>query len=216
MKYTVDELLRKKESQTFDRKSARKAPKGLSNHIVAFANADGGVLVIGIEDDLTITGIDDYQKNVNDILRVPFDYCKPSVMINTEILACIDNKGKPNHILLINIPQSSELHANQQDEVYYRMGDKSKKLNFDERLQLMYSKGSRLFEDEPVADSTINDIDLSFVIDYCNKIGYSKSAEEYIRQNKNFIVNRNGKEEMSGAAILLFGKDARLYDTTHD
>lgn len=44
MKYTVDELLRKKESQTFDRKSARKDPKGLSNHIVAFANADGGYL----------------------------------------------------------------------------------------------------------------------------------------------------------------------------
>ena len=72
MKYTVDELLRKKESQTFDRKSARKDPKGLSNHIVAFANADGGILVIGIEDDLTITGIDDYQKNINDI----FARCK--------------------------------------------------------------------------------------------------------------------------------------------
>ena len=43
----------------------------------------------------------------------------------------------------MTIPQSSELHANQQDEVYYRMGDKSKKLNFDERLQLMYAKGSR-------------------------------------------------------------------------
>ena len=211
MKYTVDELLRKKESQTFDRKSARKDPKGLSNHIVAFANADGGILVIGIEDDLTITGIDDYQKNINDILRVSFDYCNPSVMINTEMLDCIDNKGKPNHILLINIPQSPELHANQQDEVYYRMGDKSKKLNFDERLQLMYSKGSRLFEDEPVADSTINDIDLSFVKEYCHKIGYSKSAEEYIRQNKNFIVNRNGKEEMSGAAILLFGKEPQQF-----
>lgn len=84
-------------------------------------------------------------------------------MINTEILDCLDNKGKTNHLMLINITQSSELHANLQDEVYYRMGDKSKKLNFDERLQLMYSKGTCLFEDEPIVDSTINDIETRFV-----------------------------------------------------
>lgn len=78
MQYTVEELYTRKEDQTYDRKSARKDPKGLSNHIVAFANADGGTLVIGIEDNFEVTGIDDYQNNVNDILRVPFDYCKPS------------------------------------------------------------------------------------------------------------------------------------------
>ncbi|MFR1990621.1 MAG: helix-turn-helix domain-containing protein [Oscillospiraceae bacterium] len=140
MLYTLEELYNKKEDQTFDRKSARKDPKGLSNHVVAFANADGGTLVIGIEDDSTVTGIDDYQNNINDILRVPFDYCKPSIRITTETIDCVDKDGKPNHLLVISIPQSSELHANQQDDVYYRMGDKSKKLNFDERLQLMYAK----------------------------------------------------------------------------
>lgn len=55
MLYTLEELYNKKEDQTFDRKSARKDPKGLSNHVVAFANADGGTLVIGIEDDSTVT-----------------------------------------------------------------------------------------------------------------------------------------------------------------
>ena len=68
MEFTLEELLTKKEGQTYDRKSARKDPNGLSNHIVAFPNADGGTLVIGIEDDFTVTGIDDYTNNVNDIL----------------------------------------------------------------------------------------------------------------------------------------------------
>ena len=147
MKYSLEELCTKKEDQVFDRKSARKDAKGLSNHIVdakglsnhivAFANADGGTLVIGIEDNGDITGIDAYTNNVNDILRVPFDYCTPSVMVTTETVDCRDKDGNPNHLLIMTIPQSSELHANQQDEVYYRMGDKSKKLNFDERLQLI-------------------------------------------------------------------------------
>ena len=51
MKYSFEELCTKKEDQVFDRKSARKDAKGLSNHIVAFANADGGTLVIGIDDN---------------------------------------------------------------------------------------------------------------------------------------------------------------------
>ena len=126
-------------------------------------------------------------------------------------MAFIDKDGKANHLLVITIPQSSELHANQQDDVYYRMRDKSKKLNFDERLQLMYAKGSRYYEDEPVFRSSIEDIDMDFVAEYCKKIGYGKSAEEYIRQNNDYIVKHDGREEMSGAALLLFGKNPQRF-----
>ena len=94
MQYTVEELYNKKEGQTYDRKSARKDPKSLSNHIVAFANADGGTLVIGIEDDFTVSGIDDYHERVNDILRVPYDYCKPSVTVMTEFVDCDYHSAK--------------------------------------------------------------------------------------------------------------------------
>lgn len=211
MRYTLEELCTKKENQVFDRKSARKDAKGLSNHIVAFANADGGTLVIGVEDNGEITGIDAYTNNINDILRVPFDYCNPSVRVTTETVECKDKDGNLNHLLIMTIPQSSELHANQQDEVYYRMGDKSKKLNFDERLQLMYAKGSRYYEDEPVFRSTLDDIDMDFVAEYCKKIGYTKSPEEYIRQNKDYIVKHDGREEMSGAVLLLFGADPQRF-----
>ena len=53
---------------------------------------------------------------------------------------------------------------------------------------------------------SMEDIDLDFVAEYCKKIGYQKSAEEYIRQNNDFVVHHNSREEMSVAAILLFGK----------
>lgn len=50
------------ESQHLDRKSARKKPSELLKHLIVFANADGGQLVIGIEDDKQnniITGFKD-------------------------------------------------------------------------------------------------------------------------------------------------------------
>ena len=69
------------EKQILDRKSARIAPRDFAIPIAAMANADGGYLAVGIEDDGTITGIDDFEKNVNDLLRVPFDFCIPSVTV---------------------------------------------------------------------------------------------------------------------------------------
>lgn len=140
---TIEEMCTITEKQLFDRKSAKIDAKAIATPIIAFANADGGLLAIGIEDNGEITGIDEYAENLNEILRAPFDFCQPSIMIETEIIECIDSRGKENHILLIRIPQSGELHANHRDEVFLRVGDKSKKLTFDERLQLMYAKGAR-------------------------------------------------------------------------
>lgn len=210
-KMTIEEMSTMTERQMFDRKSAQISAAAIATSMIAFANADGGLLVVGIEDDGRITGIDAHAKNVNEILRVPFDFCRPSIMIETEVIGCVDSKGGENHILLIRIPQSSELHVNHRDEAFLRVGDKSKKLTFDERLQLMYAKGARYYENEPVYGSTIDDIDMQAVAEYCNKIGYRKSPEEYMKQNKKFIIDINGRQEMSGAAILLFGKNPQLF-----
>ncbi|WP_231699878.1 AlbA family DNA-binding domain-containing protein [Arcanobacterium phocae] len=49
--WKIKDYCEKKEGQYFDRKSARIKPKDILRHLVAFANAEGGKLVIGIEDD---------------------------------------------------------------------------------------------------------------------------------------------------------------------
>ncbi len=84
-------------------------------------------------------------------------------------------------------------------------------MNFEQRSRLMYAKGMRFFEDAPVSDATIDDIDLGFVQNYIQKIGYSRGPMEYLRGNKNFIVSRDGRDEISGAAILLFGKNPQRF-----
>lgn len=120
---TVGQICGAVESPLFDRKSARIDTKALAIHLIAFANADGGVIAIGVEDDGTITGIDGYAENINELLRAPFDFCKPSVRVETERLSCVNRDGKTDHILLIEVLQSNELHANQADEVFFRIGD---------------------------------------------------------------------------------------------
>lgn len=52
----LDYLGNTAEGPYFDRKSSRIAPKDIIRHIIAFANANGGSLAIGVEDDGEFTG----------------------------------------------------------------------------------------------------------------------------------------------------------------
>lgn len=139
---TIEEIKSRKEDQTFDCKSIQIDPKALAVPIGAMANADGGMLAIGVSDKTRrIEGINQYTKQLNELLRVPMDFCTPSVRVQYSYLPCIDSEGNENRILLMQIPASSFLHTNQADEAFMRVGDKSRKLSFDERMQLMYDKG---------------------------------------------------------------------------
>ncbi len=49
---TIQEITTRNEDQTFDCKSIQVDPKALAVPIVAMANADGGVLAIGVADKI--------------------------------------------------------------------------------------------------------------------------------------------------------------------
>ena len=207
MRYTVEDICQMAEGQTFDCKSIRIEPKALANTIVAMANADGGMIAVGITDkSRRIEGVDQEQERLNEILRTPFDFCVPTVSVTTEFLPCKDSEGRDNHILIFLVPASPRLHANQADEVFWRVGDKSRKLSFEERLQLMYDKGERYYEDSPAYDATIEDIDMDAVKAYVKRVGYGKSPMEYLHENKGFLTYKGESVQVSTACILLFGK----------
>ena len=71
---SIEKLQNSSEGQYLDRKSARLAPKELAKHISAFANAEGGIIVLGIEDDGRITGLTPVQEN--SFRQAPADFCK--------------------------------------------------------------------------------------------------------------------------------------------
>lgn len=209
---TIEEIQVRKECQTFDCKSIQIDPKALAIPIVAMANADGGVLAIGVSDKTRrIEGIDGNEERLNELLRVPFDFCRPSVRVRCEYLSCSDYEGGDNRILLMHIPASVQLHTNQADECFMRVGDKSKKLNFDERIQLLYDKGERYYEDKDVYGATIDDVDMNLVGEYMNVIGYGKSGMEYLREKNDFVTEKDGQQKVSTACILLFGKNPQRF-----
>ena len=90
-------------------------------------------------------------------------------------------------------------------------GDKSKKLNFEERLQLMYAKGTRYFEDTPVPDAAMEDIDIGFVKAYTEKLGYRKARRNTCGRTRSSFRKRAAREAVSAAAMLLFGRNSEAF-----
>jgi ATP-dependent DNA helicase RecG len=81
--HKLTELLSAPEGQTLERKSGRIHPRDLATTFIAFANADGGRLLVGVEDDGTVTGLDPYadREQVERLLRAAYEFCIPSVQI---------------------------------------------------------------------------------------------------------------------------------------
>ena len=105
---TIEEVLAFEEMQIFERKSVHIEPKALAIPIIAFANADGGTIAIGISDiTRRIEGVDYDNRNLNELLRVPYDFCVPTVKVEIEKIQCVDFKGRKNHVLLIHIEHGS-------------------------------------------------------------------------------------------------------------
>ena len=93
-----------KESQYFDRKSARKDDKEIAKHISAFANAAGGKLVIGIEDDGEVTGFRrNGARDVENFERAPIVTCSPSPVVRKERIPVVNSSGEDDVVLVLDI-----------------------------------------------------------------------------------------------------------------
>jgi ATP-dependent DNA helicase RecG len=93
-----DKLLKGPEGQYLERKSLFEGPPGakkarkrrevrdqVADVVAAFANADGGVLVLGVEDDGAVTGHSYPGDTVDDILQVPARRLSPPLLAGVRV-----------------------------------------------------------------------------------------------------------------------------------
>lgn len=85
----------------FKRKAAY--PEKIVRELIAFANTDGGTLLIGVDDDGSIPGTkypDEELHVVQEAIKV---LCRPALVYHAEIL----NIGHDRFVLRLDVPQSS-------------------------------------------------------------------------------------------------------------
>lgn len=193
------------ESYFFDRKSARKDAAETAKHLSAFANALGGKLVIGIEDNGEITGFKrGGARNIEDFEQSAITTCSPSPDVKCIRVPVVNSKGEDDQILVIDVAASTDrvITRRSDREVFLRQGDKSVKLDREQVLALEYDKHQRIFEEEVDERSSLEDLDKEILVRYKDSLGTDVSDEQLLR-SRGFL--REG--HLTKAGILLFAEN---------
>lgn len=194
-------LLRLREGQWFDRKSLLSKPAALAQDLVAFANAEGGIVVLGFTDG-RVDGTCVYPGRTNDLRQAHLDHTAPPVHVTAEEVACMAEDGRDDRLLVLRVERSERVHTTTADHCYLRVGDETRRLTFLQRQELHYDKGNAQFDGSPVAGATVGELDVDLLRAHAAQLGLPAGARLY---NARSLLTRDGA--VTAGAYLFFGED---------
>ncbi len=207
---TLDYMITEDENKYFDRKSARVKVSDVADLISAFANAEGGTIVIGISDKTrNIEGINAFgTEKINNFVLAPQNCCKPMPAYKEEFLDVINAEGIKDRILLLHIfAGADQVVRTNNDSTFLRIGDRTKEIKGEDLKNLEYSKSTRHYEDECNLDAEISDLSDDLLTIYKKKIGAENLETKQVLKARGFIKKNGDKECLTNAAVLLFAEN---------
>ena len=178
-------------------------PRQIAEALVAFANSDGGTLVVGVELNGTIKG-QDYGESVENALKEAEENCNPPVVVGTWEQVEVDGKN----VVAIRIPRSIELHALGDGRVLVRSGPDNRPLGGHEIRRLASDKSTGDFEIETVPGATLDDFDPDVVAEFIQKRN-ERTRKSWTGSSEELLIEVgacNDKREPTVAGVLLFAK----------
>ena len=142
------DLIEEGENLTCEFKRKFSTPEKIAREMIAFANTKGGYLIIGVDDDKEIVGVESEKTESELILDAAQNYCEPPLRINIDY---VEIKGK--EVVVVEILESklkphriqdylNELDINN-SVVTIRVNDKSVQAS-KEMIRIMKSHSSEM------------------------------------------------------------------------
>ncbi|MQA32833.1 ATP-binding protein [Modestobacter roseus] len=190
------------EDQWFDRKSIKLAAKDVAVPLTAFANAEGGTLVIGLHNG-KVEGTRTNRKKLNDLRQAPIDFTVPPVRALFEEVPCVNDAGEDDELLVARIDPGERVHELPNGDCYLRIGDESRRLNYQQRTELEFDKGQAQYDGFAAKGVTASDLDSRLLENYRERVGSTGTVTGLLQARS--LLTRAG--EMTNAGYLLFGKN---------
>ncbi len=212
LRFDITPFLDQDEGQHFDRKSLYEGEDGakrsrnrravrdqVAEYVAGFANAEGGVLVLGIEDDRTITGHQLPQDALNSILKTPSTRLKP-VQPDGFVMPI-----EGCELIVFDVPASDVPVQVIGDGFPLRMGDQTVQSSESQINTLKFEGMAESWESRR-SSMTLADLDERLLERARQGAGLSAlTDEEYLLKRK--LADRRGRGiVLRNAAELLFAR----------
>lgn len=191
-------------------------PEQLAKEIVALLNFQGGKLLLGVEDDGTISGIQRRDLEMWVMDTVFGRYVHPLALPFYEEVVLDDDK----RVAVISLTQGTAkpyvVRNNNREEIFVRVGSTSRIATREQQARLFESGGMLHAEVLPVSGSSLDDLDHARLGDYLVNVAGDQIApqsEEDWEQRLTglgFMVERSGgAAACTIAGLVLFGRSPR-------
>ncbi len=210
----IKTLFTSRESRTLDfkRVSGKMVSKALET-VCAFANTEGGILVLGVADEkqekgsARFYGVQENAEALDDLTRkVRTQFHPPIDSIRFVRLPCTLRDKSAGHLVLVQVKKSDKVHSIVDDGTWTRLDAGNREMTATESTELSYRRGVRSAESEPVAvplKLLETDTWRSFVAERGLRSG--SFAEQL--QRIGLAVQVGGEVLPTRAAVLLFAEE---------
>lgn len=180
----------------------------LARELVAFSNFSGGMVLLGVEDDGSISGITrpDVEQFVMNASR---DKIRPPIIPFYEVVRDVE-PGKD--VAIVTVTRGFNVHSLWHDNgntYYIRVGTQSREPSPEELGRLFQQRGSIRAELRPVSGATLADLDRRRLRDYFGRVRQQDvPADEDEAAWRTLLVNTEimTEEGVTVGGMLLFGR----------
>ncbi len=171
------------------------APRDVAIPWVAMANADGGVLVVGLHGRAR-RGCPPHRRN--ELRQVALDFTHPPVRVRVQEVLAASAGGDPVTLVVFRIEPGDQVHTTQKGSCHLRVGDESQQLTAAQQRELVYDRGAAHYEATPVALS-VEDLDQDQLVSYARAIG--ATSIEGMRAARD-LFDRRGRLTVAAELLL--------------
>jgi len=181
-------------------------PDDLAAGLVAFANTDGGQLILGVSESREIKGVQDPDRVARDVDNVAVNNCEPPITVLQETL----RPGSGGTVVVVNVPKGDMRPYRTNRGVFYiRTSSGRRQASREELLRLFQATESLYYDETPMLRLAPNDLDMLAFTKFLKDTGQAHLADDKERLLENWYLIANGHPTVAG--ILLFGNDPQQH-----
>ncbi|RZK38674.1 MAG: hypothetical protein EOO90_21495 [Pedobacter sp.] len=177
----------------------------ISRTLVAFANADGGELLVGVEDSGIVTGLNYSSDKIETLINAPRNNVHKDTPLPTFKATLTELEGKK--ILYFSIPKGNEyVYLTSDGRCIQRKDLESVPISAEEILFTREEAASREYDRQFIDRAGMGDIDIDLIQQITAQLSIKVTPEKFLQHID--IAEFNGTElKLKRAALLLFAKN---------
>lgn len=204
--------------------SESKVPKDLWETYSAFANTKGGVVLLGVQNDGTVKGITDPEKQLKDLVNTLNDEGKVSINLCKEPGCICAMKLEGKDVIALRVPEAETRHKpvylnGRINVCHLRVNEADIECRKEDIAQMLRDAETVVYKPEFMPYTSMADVDGATLKQYRNMMRSYSPQHPWVRMDDEMLLRRlsayttdaaTGQDGLTLEGLLMFGTEEAI------